>query len=147
VKRFVDLARAPRWEHFPHGSDIGVRGIGRSREEAFEQAALALTGVVTDPARVAAQLRTELACRGDDDEILLYDWLNALVGRMAVDGLLFARTRVQIEDGRLRAELWGEPVDVGRHRPAVEVKGATFTELAVRSCDDGTWIAQCVVDV
>jgi SHS2 domain-containing protein len=41
----------------------------------------------------------------------------------------------------------GEPVDVARHTPAVEVKGATLTELAVRQEADGTWVAQCVLDV
>lgn len=43
----------PRWEHFRHEADIGVRGLGATREAAFEQAALALTAVLTDPARVA----------------------------------------------------------------------------------------------
>jgi SHS2 domain-containing protein len=38
-------------------------------------------------------------------------------------------------------------VDVARHQPAVEVKGATFTELKVRRTDQGEWLAQCVVDV
>jgi len=42
---------------------------------------------------------------------------------------------------------WGEPIDVERHRPTVEIKGATFTELAVRRNSDGFWLAQCVVDV
>jgi SHS2 domain-containing protein len=41
----------------------------------------------------------------------------------------------------------GEPVDVERHRPAVEVKGATCTELAVERLADGSFRAQCVVDV
>lgn len=42
---------------------------------------------------------------------------------------------------------WGEPLDRARHRPAVEIKGATYTELHVRQDADGTWHAQCVVDV
>ena len=42
-----------RWEHFPHDADIGVRGYGPTMAAAFEQAALALTGVVTDPAHIA----------------------------------------------------------------------------------------------
>lgn len=42
------------WEHFEHGADIGVRGIGATKASAFEQAALALTGVITDPQHVAA---------------------------------------------------------------------------------------------
>lgn len=40
------------WEHFPHDADIGVRGVGTSKEEAFEQAALALTAVITNPENV-----------------------------------------------------------------------------------------------
>lgn len=42
---------------------------------------------------------------------------------------------------------WGEPIGVARHRPAVEVKGATDTEPSVRCEPDGTRVAQCVIDV
>lgn len=45
------------WEHFSHGSDNGVRGIGSSAEEAFEQAAIALTAVVADVGAVAQASR------------------------------------------------------------------------------------------
>ena len=45
-------AREARWEHYDHGADIGVRGFGASKARAFEQAALALTAVITDPAEV-----------------------------------------------------------------------------------------------
>ncbi|HYA17301.1 MAG TPA: archease, partial [Bryobacteraceae bacterium] len=45
-------AESGRWEHFAHGADIGIRGIGATREEAFRQAATALTAVVTNPAEV-----------------------------------------------------------------------------------------------
>jgi len=38
-------------------------------------------------------------------------------------------------------------VDIARHRPAVEVKGATYTALRVAQEADGAWVAQCVVDV
>jgi SHS2 domain-containing protein len=41
------------WAHFHHEADIGIRGIGRTREEAFEEAAVALTAVITDPESVA----------------------------------------------------------------------------------------------
>jgi SHS2 domain-containing protein len=46
----------------------------------------------------------------------------------------------------LTATARGEPVDVARHEPAVEIKGATYTALAVEQTD-GQWRAQCVVDV
>jgi len=134
-------------EHFPHGADIGVRGIGRSRNEAFEQAALALTEVVTDAAKVAPRDPVEIACTAPSTELLLADWLNCLIYEMAVRHMLFGRFAVTIEDGRLSGRAWGEAVDRTRHAPAVEPKGATFTALKVECRPDGAWIAQCVIDV
>jgi SHS2 domain-containing protein len=134
------------WEHFEHEADMGVRGYGPTREAAFEQAALALTAVLTDPAAVAARECVPIACEAPDDELLLVDWLNALIYEMAVRRLLFGRFHVTLEGPRLHAEAWGEPLDAARHGPAVEVKGATYTALRVAR-QDGGWLAQCVVDV
>ena len=135
------------WEHFEHGADIGIRGTGPTREAAFEQAALALTAVLTDPAGVRAATPVEVACEAPDDELLLVDWLNALVFEMATRRMLFGAFAVTIDGSRLRATAWGEKVDPGRHEPAVEVKGATYTALRVARQAGGDWIAQCVVDV
>jgi SHS2 domain-containing protein len=135
------------WEHFPHGADIGVRGVGATRDEAFEAAALALTAVVSEPTTVAARTEVEIRCTAPDDELLLVDWLNALVYEMATRRMLFGRFAVEITGHALTARAWGEPLDRERHRPAVEVKGATYTGLSVARRDDGAWVAQCVVDV
>ncbi|MGE5201273.1 MAG: archease, partial [Acidobacteriota bacterium] len=109
--------------------------------------ALALTSIVTDPEGVREGRAVEVACEAPDDGLLLVDWLNALIYRMAVDRLLFARFAVRIEGRRLRGTAWGEPVDRARHAPAVEPKGATYTELQVRTIEGGAWLAQCVIDV
>lgn len=138
---------SPLWEHFPHGADIGVRGIGTTREEAFEQAAVALVGVIVDPALVVARDEIVVECEATDSEALLVEWLNALVYEMAVRGMIFGRFAVGLEGTRLHGRAWGEEVDVARHEPAVEVKGATYTSLFVGQKPDGSWVAQCVVDV
>ena len=134
------------WEHYEHGADIGVRGVGASKTEAFEQAALALTAVIADPAAVQQRERVALACEAPDDELLLAEWLNALVYEMATRRMLFSRFAVRLEGTLLTAEAWGEAVDAARHHPAVEVKGATYTTLRVAQEGDG-WLAQTVVDV
>jgi tRNA nucleotidyltransferase (CCA-adding enzyme) len=135
------------WEHFPHEADIGVRGVGTSKERAFEQAALALTAVVVDPHELTPREEVEVTCEAPDDELLLVDWLNALIFQTATRRLLFSRFEVRLDGDRLRGRAWGEPIDVARHHPAVEVKGATYTDLSVRREPEGTWVAQCVVDV
>jgi tRNA nucleotidyltransferase (CCA-adding enzyme) len=137
---------AARWEHYDHRADVGVRGFGATPAEAFEQAALALTAAVADPASVRPLERVELRCEAPDDELLLAAWLNALVYEMATRRMLFSKFRVRIADGKLSAEAWGEPVLAARHHPAVEVKGATYTTLKVARHGEG-WLAQTVVDV
>jgi tRNA nucleotidyltransferase (CCA-adding enzyme) len=134
------------WEHFPHGADVGVRGVGESKEEAFAHAALALTGVITDPALVSAHESIDIECTAPDDEFLLVEWLNAIIYEMAIRKMLFSRFTVRIADFKLKAKAWGERIDIEKHRPGVEAKGATCTELSVKR-DNDKWIAQCVVDV
>jgi SHS2 domain-containing protein len=136
-----------RWEHFAHEADIGVRGIGGSPAAAFEQAGLALTAVITDPALVRGTTPVAIACQAPDLELLLVDWLNSLIYEMAVRSMLFGRFEISISDGRLAATAWGEPVDRERHQPAVEIKGASMTELKVARENGGQWRVQCVVDV
>ena len=135
------------WEHFSHAADIGVRGFGNTPAEAFEQAASALTAVVADLDSVQALHVVEIRCENPDPELLLVDWLNALIYEMAVRHMLFSRFDVRIDSQHLEARAWGENIDLSRHRPAVEIKGATFTELKLAQDADGRWTAQCVVDV
>jgi tRNA nucleotidyltransferase (CCA-adding enzyme) len=141
------VPETPSWEHFHHMADLGVRGYGNTLEEAFEQTALALTAVITDPAAVTPSRPVPIECTAPDREMLLADWLNALIFEMATRKILFSRFEVAIHDTRLEATAWGEPVDRERHQPAVEVKGATYTELKVERGEDDRWMAQCVVDV
>ncbi|HEU5339584.1 MAG TPA: archease [Sulfuricaulis sp.] len=136
-----------RWEHFPHEADMGIRGIGNTRDEAFEQAALALTAVIIDPAQVNAVETVEITRQAPDDEMLLVDWLNALIYEMATRKLLFGRFEVHVKDHTLTARAFGEPMDFTKHHMVVEIKGATYTALRVAQESNGEWVAQCIVDV
>lgn len=145
-KPAAPIAGKPQWEHFPHAADVGVRGFGNTPAEAFEQAAQALTAVVTHAA-VAPKLEVKVNCEAPDLELLFVEWLNAVIYEMAVRNMLFSRFAVRIDGTRLEGILWGEPVDVAWHEPACEPKGATYTALKVAAEDDGIWSAACIVDV
>lgn len=138
---------AAHWEHFPHQADVGVRGLGATLEQAFEQAALALTAVITDLEIVAPAQMIQLSCMAPDNELLLVDWLNSLIYEMVTRNMLFSRFEVHMDGTQLTANVWGEALEVARHHPAVEIKGATYTALKVAQQADGSWVAQCVVDV
>lgn len=134
------------WEHFPHVADMGIHGWGSTVEQAFEQAALALTAIVTH-ADVRDNIRVDVRCEAPDHELLLVDWLNAIIFEMATRRMLFGQFSVHISNARLSGTMWGEAVDVARHAPACEPKGATYTALRVAQERDGRWSAACVIDV
>ncbi len=125
---------------------MGVRGVGATRAQAFEQAALALTAVVADLQTIDPRQPIEVECQAPDDELLLADWLNSLIFEMSTRKMLFSRFSVRLDGRRLHARAWGERVDPARHHPAVEIKGATYTALRVAE-ENGEWVAQTVVDV
>ncbi len=135
------------WEHFAHDADVGIHGVGATPARAFEQAALAMTAAITDPRTVAPEQLIEVSCEGPDIELLLVDWLNALVYEMGTRRMLFSRFEARVTDTQLLGKAWGEQVDVDKHHPVVEVKGATYTALGVYQSDDGDWHARCVIDV
>lgn len=147
IEESLEEISAPSWHLFSHGSDIGVRGVGGTLREAFEQTGLALTGMVTDVQSVQDLQKVSVTCTAPDNELLLMDWLNAVIYEMSSKNMLFSRFEVNLKNLELEASLWGEPVDIKRHSPAVEPKAATFTELKVTQLPTGLWIAQCVIDV
>jgi SHS2 domain-containing protein len=140
-------AQNEHWEHFSHVADMGIRGYGDSLAQAFKQTAIALIAVICDPTTVRSEESVQITCEAPDKELLLVEWLNALVYEMATRKMLFSRFEVNIYGLSLQGTAWGEAIDGSRHRPAVEVKGATYTELRVYQGEDGQWVAQCVIDV
>jgi len=142
-----EVTDMPRWEHYPHDADMGVRGIGNTLDQAFEQAMLALTAIIVDPDQLKDEKQIHIQCSSDDIELLFTDWLNEIIYHMATDHLLFHRAKIKITNGVLNAQLWGEVINVDKHQPTVEVKGATFTTLKVEQLENNEWLAQTVVDV
>ena len=91
---------ASSWAHFSHDADIGVVGIGPTKAEAFRQAALALTAVITDPSECpTSPTPCRSSARRRIDELLLVEWLNALIYEMAVRAMVFGDFSIEI-DGR-----------------------------------------------
>lgn len=134
------------YETFDHEADIGIRGSGQTLEEAFENAALALYSVIVDISRVAQKEKKLISASAPDHELLLVEWLNALLSLSDIERIVFSRFNVKISGTSLTGSAWGEPLDKAVHEPRVEVKGATYHMLSVRQ-KDGVYTAECVVDV
>ena len=134
------------YETFDHEADIGIRGFGATIAEAFENAAVALYSVMVNVQRVRPKERRIVKVSAPDRELLLVEWLNALLSQSDIDRMVFSKFEVKINGTSLTGMAWGEKLDRERHQAHVEVKGATYHMLSVQERDNG-YVAQCVVDV
>jgi len=138
------------FEYLEHTADTGVRGIGETVEEAFCEAARAIFNLMVDLEEIVPEKAVHFAVEARQLDLLLVEWLAGLLVKKDLEGLLLSRFHVELremENGfSLRGEGWGEPLDLKRHRPKIEVKGVTYAGLHVQK-EDERWIAQCVVDI
>ena len=135
------------YEYFEHKADIGIRGIGKTLAEAFEQAALAMFEVMVETKELELNKSQLVEVEGNNSDELLIAWLSELLYLKDIEGKMFSRFKIKsINNNRLIAKVYGEPIDASRHKLKLEVKAATYTQLIVEK-KNVYWIAQCLVDV
>lgn len=142
-----------KYEYLEHTADAKFRAFGRSLEETFENAALAMFNVIIDTGKVSGEIAKEVHVSSPDLEYLLVDWLSELLFLFEVDEIIFWKFQVleikeKGEDGEysLSGLAFGEPSNPEVHPFETEIKAVTYNQLMLEKKDDG-WVAQVVVDL
>jgi SHS2 domain-containing protein len=135
------------FEILEHTADIGVRAVGRTLSELFENAAVGVQSIALDPQAVLPQTAFPLLASGEDREALLVNWLNEIIYYLDGKRIAFARFQVQqITDTGITAQGWGEPRDRERHPERLVVKAATYHQLKIEQ-RESRWIADVFLDI
>lgn len=128
-----------------HTADVKIRATAPTRDLLFSDACSALMEVLYGPDRRGGTKR-EITLAGEDDESLMRDFLSEVLFIAEVDGLVFSGAAVRISDHHLDAVLDGEPFDRCRHALGTEVKGISYSGLAI-SRDANGYMLDIVFDV
>jgi SHS2 domain-containing protein len=125
-----------RFRFLEHTADAYVEAYGASLEEAFENAAFAMTDVMTEVEMVEPENEESFNVEAEDEYALLYSWLEELLLEFELKGKLYSRFEVStIEKSgggfRLHARAWGEQYDSGKHPSKVGIKSATYHQMAI----------------
>jgi SHS2 domain-containing protein len=130
-----------KYDYLEHTSDVYVQAYGRSLEEAFENAALGLTGVVTDVSRIRPEQAVEETVEAEDFQMLLYKWLEAILIRLDAEQMVFSSFNVKIEkkDGKyvLTAVMRGERFKSEWHTSGTHVKAVTLHDMEIDESPGG----------
>lgn len=126
-----------KFEWVEHPADIGFRAFGRDLEEAFENAAFALTEIVTDTEKIEQKREVSIRLDAEDLEALLFDWLDYFIYLFDAEDFVASAFEVEqiIEkkDGyTLEAKAWGEQFNPEKHGPGTEVKAVTYHLMEIQ---------------
>jgi len=125
-----------RFELLEHTADAYIAAYGRDLAEAFENAAVAMFDVMTDVEKISPEVKDDVEVAAEDEYALLYSWLEALLVKFDVKGMLYSKFKVlglnQISNVfRLRAEVWGEKYNPRKHTQKVGVKAVTYHRMEI----------------
>ncbi len=140
-----------KFDWIEHPADAGFRAYGENLEEAFENAALALTELMVDSEKVEPVEQENVEIRSEDLEALLFDWLDHLLYLQGAKGYVASRfkiKRISEENGeyKLEGKTWGEKYSREKHGPGSEVKAITYHMMEINQKPDRSSV-QVVVDV
>ncbi len=127
---------AGKFEFMEHTADVYVRAHGKTMEEAYENAALAMFETMTDSEKIAQTQGETVEVEAEDQYALLYSWLEALLVKFETENMLYSKFQIiqwkeTAETFKIKAKIWGEKFDLQKHPQKVAVKAVTYHRMVV----------------
>ena len=131
------------FRYHEHTSDITVECWAPTLRQAFEQAALATFEVIVDTSRVRPLEPVSITIQGTDLKELLLTWIGRLIALVDINGQFFSKFEVaeisEVSDAfSLKGRVWGEPINLERHKPKTEVKAMTYADMRIEQSGNRT---------
>ena len=130
-------------------ADVAFEAEGKTLEEMFTGAALALEEVQVDLNTVTPTIQREIAVEAQTIEKLLFDFLDELIYLKDAEQLLLNQFTMKItQEGvwKLHCTAGGEVISQQKHKLGQDVKAVTLHQFKVEQTKEG-WNARVVLDI
>ena len=138
-----------KYEYLPHTADVKFRAYGKTMEEAFSNAALALTEVITDYNEVEPNVEKIIEIESEDEKALLYDFLEQFIVLLDSESFLLNSIKeLKIYNGeklKLKAIIMGD-TEISKYKTETHIKAVTYQEMEVNK-EKGKCMLQVVLDL
>jgi len=121
-----------------HTTDAIIEVTANNLKEAFQIAGISVIDTILDSSKVEENSSRNLIVKGKDLKYLLYNWLEEMIILTITDGFAGKRILLEItknEDYQIEAEVFGELIDLKKHKFKVEIKSPTFHEMEIEQND------------
>jgi SHS2 domain-containing protein len=130
------MDKTGKFEFLEHTADVYIAAHGKTLEEAFENAALAMFEVMTDTDKVSPDVEDSVEVEAEDEFALLYSWLEALLVKFETKNMLYSKFKIlsieETSDGfSIKASVWGERFNAEKHTQKIGVKAVTYHRMEI----------------
>ena len=134
-----------KYKFLEHKADAKFQAFGKTLEEAFSNAALAMFSIMTKTEKIKPKIEKKIVVDGIDQKSLLYNFLEKILFLLDTKNFLLNKIKkIKIEKNKLNAILIGDGIN--SYELFGEVKAVTYNEMFIKKEKD-KYIVQVVVDL
>lgn len=140
-----------KFRFLEHQADIKFRAQGKTLNEVFENAVLAVSSYLSQDKKVKANKKKIIEISGENMESLLYNFIDDIIYLLDAEKFVPTSAKVDIIGLKLKAEIIG---DDSYGYEIKQIKAATYADMHVKKVKDGegkikkeVWEIQMVLDV
>lgn len=134
-----------RYDLIEHTADVGIKAYGKTLSEAFANAAKGMFDIITDNSEIENIGEYDIELQADNLEQLLVDWLSELLFLNSANNLVFGFFKVELDENKLSAKVFGEKFNISKHKAGAEIKAVTYHMLEVKN--KKPYHAQVIFDI
>ncbi len=147
-----------KYKYLEHTADAKFESYGKTIEEAYENATLAMANIITDTETIEPKITKDISIKSENLESLLYDWLEKLITLLELEGFLLAKVKIKkikeikkdTKEGKLHyyiltATIQGDTYKQ-KYELKTEIKSITYNDMEIKK-DNNIWTITAVVDI
>ena len=138
-----------KFKFLEHTADAKFQAYGKSMEEAFSNAALAMFSIITDTKKIKKSIKKGIEAKGHDLKSLLYNYLEELLFLIDTENFLLNRIE-ELKIHKKERNYFLEAIVVGDKAEGYEttgdIKAVTYNEMEVKEEKDKVMV-QVVLDL
>ena len=131
-------------------ADVAFEARGKTLNELFESAAMAVFDIMANPKKVKIKIKKEIFLEKDSLEELMYSFLDEILFLKDSKFLVFNSCKTDIKEVKgkfkLKASFFGDKIDYKTQSLKVDPKAITMHKFEVEKDKNG-YLARVVVDV
>ncbi len=138
-----------KYKYLEHTADAKFQAVGKSLEEAFENAAMAMLNLMCKIVNIKTRQNKKISVKGKDLKALLYNWLEEILFLLDSKNFLIGKIKnlkISGKEGNYKLDAAVSGDSAKNYEIFGDVKAATYNDMFIKQ-QGKKFIIQVVVDM